>query len=55
MNCVEPLFFLHKDAIPNPVRRGNELSNYEVCMSAARRIDEEQIEGAQKVGGLWKV
>ena len=49
INCV---YFLHRDAMPEPVRRENELTSYEVCMSVSRVIDEKFIVGAQKVRGL---
>ena len=55
MAIMQPVIFLYKEAMPEPVRRENELSSYEVCMSAANRIDGSLIEGAQKVGGLWKL
>ena len=55
MALMQPVFFLHKEAMPEPVRRENELTSYEVCMSAANKIDGSLIEGAQKVGGLWKL
>ena len=52
---INPVYFFHKEAMPEIVRNENELSSFEVCMSVANIIDESLIEGAQKVGGLWKI
>ena len=52
---INPVYFCHKEAMPEIVRNENELSSFEVCMSIANIIDESLIEGAQKVGGLWKI
>ena len=32
MAIMHSVFFLHKEAMPEPIRRENELSSYEVCM-----------------------
>ena len=52
---INPVYFFHKEAMPEIVRNENELSSFEVCMSIANIIDESLIEGPQKVGGLWKI
>ena len=52
VNCV---YFMHRDAMPEPVRKENELNSFEVCMSVSRVTDQKFIEGAQKVRGLWRI
>ena len=55
MEGVPCIYFLHKDAVPEQVRKENELNSFEVCMSVTRVVDEKFVEGAQKVRGLWKI
>ena len=52
---LNPMYFFHKETMPEFVRKENELTSFEVCMSVANMIDESVIEGAQKVGDLWKI
>ena len=52
---LDPMYFFHKEAMPEFVRKENELTSFEVCMSVANIFDESVIEGAQKVGDLWKI
>ncbi len=59
---VQPLFFRQKDLdnfiAQSTGRAGsgaNNLTPYEVCMSAAKIVKSEHIDGAQNVRGIWRL
>ena len=51
-NMDDPVFFKHKDYIQDEHER---LNNFDVCIAASRIVGQQNIEGAQMIGGIWMI
>lgn len=54
-NRISPIFFKHRDVVPRYVRVELILTTFEVCTAACNVIDEEMIDGAQCINGIWRI
>jgi ribA/ribD-fused uncharacterized protein len=50
-DIVPPLYFLHNSVS----QRGQNITEYDVCMAAAHAVKREDVQGSQKIGNLWRV
>ena len=56
LSTTLPVFFKHSDIIGRTAdRQDNTVRPYEVCSAIARAVDVNMIEGAQKIGNIWRI